>query len=80
MADPTLESFFGTTKTGENDNWGGASDLSGTFARLGAFPYAAANPRNAAVLATLPPGSYTVQVSGGSETSGLVIAEVYEVR
>jgi hypothetical protein len=39
-----------------------------------------ANSLDAAVLATLQPGSYSVQISGTEGATGLVIVEVYEVR
>src|SRR6185436_10732198 len=35
--------------------------------------------RDAAVVATLPPGAYTAQVSGVGGTTGTAIVEVYEV-
>jgi hypothetical protein len=31
------------------------------------------------MVVTLPPGSYTVQLSGASGTTGVGLAEVYEV-
>jgi hypothetical protein len=79
LADPNLEAFFGTTKTGENDNWGGSANLSGTFARLGAFPYAAADSRDAAIFnPATPAGNNTLLISGVRNATGTVIAELYE--
>ena len=34
---------------------------------------------DAALIATLPPGSYTAQVSGVGNTTGIAIVEVYEL-
>lgn len=34
---------------------------------------------DAALLVLLPPGSYTAQVSGAANTSGIALCEVYEV-
>ena len=48
------------------------------MAQVGAFAIPASS-RDAALLATLQPGSYSVQVSAPAGTGGLVIAEVYEV-
>jgi hypothetical protein len=48
------------------------------FGSVGAFALATQS-RDAAVLATLPPGSYTVQVSGASGGTGVALVEVYEV-
>ncbi|MDO8540955.1 MAG: fibronectin type III domain-containing protein [Opitutaceae bacterium] len=62
-----------------NAGWGGDPGLAGVFAQVGAF---ALDPASAdsALLATLPPGAYTVQISGETGASGVVLAEVYEVR
>jgi hypothetical protein len=73
MADPKLELFSGQTKTGENDNWEAAS-LAAQQA-VGAFALTAGS-RDAVLVATLQPGSYTLQVTGG--TTGVVLVEVYE--
>ena len=48
------------------------------FGALSAFALPAAS-RDAAVLATLQPGEYTVQASGVGGTTGVAIVEVYEV-
>jgi hypothetical protein len=55
-----------------NDDWDRA--LAATFARVGAFPFADAS-RDAALVVTLPPGTYTAQVTGG--TTGTALVEVY---
>lgn len=91
---PTLESAFGvagtvsdpkltlfganSTKLGDNDDWGGGSALSTAFAAVGAFALPEGS-RDAALLATLAPGNYTVQVSGDKANSGIALVEVYEV-
>ncbi|MFZ9746990.1 MAG: DUF1800 family protein [Opitutaceae bacterium] len=59
-----------------NDNWSAADQ--GVMAAVGAFPLAAGS-RDAALVATLSPGSYTAQVSGVGNTSGVAILEVYDV-
>ena len=56
----------------------------GVMARVGAFPPAAGSA-DSAMVATLPPGAYTVIVSGlpdnsGRPMTGVVLCEVYEVR
>lgn len=58
--------------------WAGAAHLSEAFARTGAFPLTA-NSADAALLVTLPPGSYTAQVSDPSGPAGVALVEVYEV-
>ena len=78
VADPQLTLFSGQTSIGTNDNWGGTAPLTEAFAQVGAFALPAGS-RDAAVLATLAPGNYTVQVSGVGGTTGVAIVEVYEV-
>jgi hypothetical protein len=53
--------------------------LKGAFAALGAFPLATDDSRDAAVVVTLEPGSYSVQVSGVGNTTGEALVEIYEV-
>ncbi len=73
MPDPKIELYQGQTKVGENDNWDGAT-LAAQQA-VGAFGLPA-NSKDAVLVSTLQPGSYTVQVTGG--TTGVAIVEVYE--
>jgi len=68
----------GQNEIGTNDNWGGTTALTTAFNAVGAFALPATS-RDAALLAALPPGSYTVQVSGVGATSGVALIEVYEV-
>jgi hypothetical protein len=58
--------------------WNADASLSGAFARTGAFPLAA-NSRDAALLVTLPPGAYTVQVKDGAGAEGMTLVEIYDV-
>ncbi len=78
VADPQLTLFSGATPVGANDNWGGTAPLSAAFAAVGAFALPDGS-RDAALLATLQPGNYTVQVSGVGETTGTAVVEIYEV-
>jgi hypothetical protein len=73
MADPKLELYQGQAKIGENDNWEAATLA--TQQAVGAFGLPAGS-RDAVLVATLQPASYTVQVTGG--TTGVVLVEVYE--
>jgi sugar lactone lactonase YvrE len=83
LADPRLELFDGTGRSlAANDNWGdrgSAAEASAAFAQAGAFAFADPTSKDAALLATLGPGAYTVQVRGAEARSGLVLVEVYEV-
>jgi hypothetical protein len=52
--------------------------LSTAFERVGAFALGVAS-RDAAALLTLSAGSYTVQVSGVGNATGIALLEIYEV-
>jgi uncharacterized delta-60 repeat protein len=81
-SDPAIALYDSTGRAlGTNDNW---VSMNGTLAsaasRSGAFPLAASS-NDAAVLATLPPGAYTVQVSntsGDSTSAPTALLEIYE--
>lgn len=75
LADPKLELFSGERKIAENDNW--AAGDAAAFATVGAFALAAGS-KDAALVTTLPGGSYTVQVSGLG-AGGVALVEVYEL-
>lgn len=62
----------------ENDNWssGGAAAVGSAASRAGAFPLAA-NSLDAALLVTIPPGAYTVQLASGA--AGVALLEAYEI-
>ena len=79
MADPKLEFFRGQTVIASNDNWGGTAALNNVFGQVGAFAFATAVSRDAAVFSPgLASGNYTVQVSGVGGSTGTVIAELYD--
>jgi hypothetical protein len=79
LADPKLELFNGSSvKVQENDDWGGTAALSAAFTSVGAFTLAPTS-RDAALLVTLTPGSYTAQVSGLNGGTGVALVEVYDI-
>ena len=61
-----------------NDNWGGTAELKDAFAAAGAFSLPNGSG-DAAVLVRLPPGGYTVVVSGVANTTGTALVEVYDL-
>jgi hypothetical protein len=76
LATPTLQLFDSQgTLLLANSGWDGTASLSATFAQVGAFPLAASSA-DAAAVATLSPGAYSVVVTGGG-ASGTALAEVY---
>jgi hypothetical protein len=77
LNDPKLELYNATgAKLTENDNW--TNTLAATFTAVGAFSLDA-NSRDAALLTTLEPGTYTVQVRGADNGIGEALVEIYEV-
>ncbi len=81
MGDPKLALFNNDTKVklAENDNWGGDSQLTAVMASVGAFPLSGPATKDAVIVITLPPGTYSAQVSDATGASGTAIVEVYEV-
>ena len=77
MVDPKLVLYSGSSKTGENDNWGGDAQISAAATQVGAFGLGSTS-KDAVLLVTLPPGAYTAQVSGVGG-GGFALVEVYEV-
>jgi hypothetical protein len=76
--DPKLEIFVGAARAGENDNWGGTPGLNEAFASVGAFGYAAASSRDAALTISRLAGANSLRVSGVGDAVGLVLAEIYD--
>jgi hypothetical protein len=67
----------------ENDNWSAIGDtdtilLNDAAAKVGAFPLVTGS-RDAALLRMLPPGAYTVHVSGVGGATGIALVEAYQV-
>jgi hypothetical protein len=60
----------------ENDNWNAA--LAANFTSVGAFALDNGS-RDAALIANLPPGSYTAQVRGSDGGTGEALIEIYEL-
>ncbi|HRE84250.1 MAG TPA: hypothetical protein PLN52_24615, partial [Opitutaceae bacterium] len=85
LADPKISVYDSAGRlVAENDNWSSGSanetaQIVATAAKAGAFPLNAGS-KDAALLRTLPPGAYTVHVSGVGGTSGVAMAEVYKAQ
>lgn len=77
--DPQVAVFSGSTSVEVNNDWANRVDLAQAAVRVGAFPLTAGSA-DAAVLAVLNPGSYTLVVSPANNAAGQVLAEVYEVK
>jgi sugar lactone lactonase YvrE len=88
LADPQLELFDGQLRSiAANDNWidyvvPGYSYYDFfrvAFSQVGAFPFSGAAVKEAALVAMLTAGNYTVQVRSADGTSGVVLVEIYEL-
>jgi uncharacterized repeat protein (TIGR03806 family) len=81
VTQPVVTLFAGSEAFLTNAGWANganAAEIRATAARVGAFPLPEGS-RDSALLVSLSPGSYTVQVSGANNTSGVALVEVYEV-
>ena len=81
-SDPVLTVLDGQGLTlATNDNWDTANangQLTSAFTQAGAFPFQSGS-KDAALLVDLPPGSFSIQVSGAASASGLALVEVYDL-
>lgn len=76
LADPTLSLFDHTgTLIQANDNWKSSAQQ----AQIQATGLAPPNDFEAAILATLSPGAYTAFLQGKGATTGIGLAEIYDV-
>lgn len=82
LANPRLEMRDASgTIVATNDDWESGNDRAAVVAAsaaAGAFPFAAGS-QDAALLTTLLPGNYTVIIEGVGGSSGVTLAEIYEV-
>jgi len=77
MAQPQIELYNSAgTVIQSNAGWGGSTTLSAAFAQVGAFALPSGSA-DAAMIATLPAGSYTLELSGVNGTQGVGLVEVY---
>lgn len=83
LVDPKIEIYHGQAKIAENNDW-----QKGSFVRVGGIPenpqpwYSwlfPSDPKEAAFQLSLPPGAYTVHVSGVDNATGIALAEVYDL-
>lgn len=80
LSDPQIALFRQGTNVplATNDNWGGSAALKSAFNATYAFPLGDTS-RDAAILSSLPPGGYSVQVSGVNNSTGIALVEVYAI-
>jgi hypothetical protein len=84
LANPTLELHDNTgALIASNDNWKttviGGIITSDQVADIQASTVAPTNDAESALIGTLPPGSYTAQVRGANNTTGIGVAEAFDL-
>ena len=80
LADPTLELRDGNgALLKSNDNWKTRSDGSSQQAEIQATGVAPQSDLESALVASLPPGTFTAIVAGNNATSGVGVVEVYRL-
>jgi hypothetical protein len=83
LANPRLELHDTKSTIGVNDNWQttqiGGVITSDQVAEIQSIGLAPSDPAESALIATLPPGSYTAIVQGVSDGTGVGIVEVYDL-
>ena len=75
LLDPVLQVFSGQTLLATNDNWQDTDPVA-----ISATGLAPGDPRESALIMTLPPGAYTVIESGAQSTEGIALVEVYDLE
>jgi hypothetical protein len=83
LADPQIAVFSGSTQIANNDNWevgsSTAAQIASATAQVGEFPLPAGS-KDAALLITLQPGTYSVIVTGVGNTTGVALVEIYDIQ
>lgn len=77
MSDPQIKLFSGTVQIAENDNWSGLEVAAAAVAAK-AFTLTVGS-KDAAMVVTLPAGSYTMHLSGVSGSTGSALVEIYSL-
>lgn len=81
LNDPLLKLFSGSSVLQSNDDWSAGSEstlIAQAALSAGAFAFATGS-KDAALIATLAPGGYTVQISGADNGTGIALFEAYEI-
>jgi Ice-binding-like/Putative Ig domain len=83
LADPMITVTSGSTTEATNVGWGTgtnvASQIASVSSQVGAFPLASGS-KDSALLLTLQPGAYTVQLTSVSNSTGVALVEVYDTQ
>jgi len=82
MVDPILDIIpqGAATPSQTNDDWAGNTSVVNTGNAVGAFALPLTTSKDSALLATLTSGVYSAKVSGKNNTTGTVLAEIYDAN
>jgi hypothetical protein len=82
LSNPRMSLLRGETTVATNDDWAignGIAEMQAVTTHVGAFALPVGS-RDAALLVSLPAGTYTVAVNGAGDTVGTALFELYVVR
>ena len=83
LTQPVLTLFNSAgNQVATNTGWNSASNaaqIAAAFTTTGAFAFPL-DSADSALLVSLPPGAYTAEINGLNSTTGVALAEVYEVK
>lgn len=84
MADPTIEihdALHGNKVTATNDNWvdnANSAEIAAVSSQIGATALSPDDTKSSALLLSLAPGVYSFVANGKSNTTGIVLLEIYD--
>ena len=82
LDDPRLKVFSGRDLIESNDDWNEGPESAGlpaAFAAVGAFAFTDGS-KDAALMLTLAPGTYTIQLEGVDDATGTALVEIYRLE
>ena len=74
LADPVVELYGASGLIDQNDNWKDSPQRS----QFEGTAFQPPDDREAVIVATLPPGPYTLVLSGKNQTAGIGLVEIYD--
>lgn len=81
LDDPVISLYSGSRLVESNTKWSSASDpdaIRSAASQVGAFPLEE-DSLDSALVTTVGPGSYTVQLAGANDASGVALVEIYDL-
>jgi hypothetical protein len=79
LPDPRITVLSGSNQLATNAGWGNAAQVTAADGQVGAFPLASGSLDSALVL-TLQPGAYSIEVTSASNATGAALVEVYDTQ